>query len=294
MQITKATILAIAPNANAKIVAQLPASLNYWLPKYGMANKLVVAMFLAQAAEETDGFKTLREYASGAAYEGRKDLGNTQPGDGVRFAGEGIFMQTGRTNYTKEVAELGLDLVNHPDLLLIVDNAVHAACQYWQDHKLTPLALTSDIVGVTQKINGGQNGVVTRKLYYTRALKIITEDITKGNVVMLTGIKTYLLTTVLGTLSATLATTGAIDPKTGIGGALVAAALFALRHGLATSTATIIASISGVISTVLSSMGLATEATIADTVKAAVTEALAEQAAATTAATVATAVATPK
>ena len=43
-------------------------------------------MFLAH---ESNGLATLEEYASGEAYEGRRDLGNTQPVDGVRFKGRG-------------------------------------------------------------------------------------------------------------------------------------------------------------------------------------------------------------
>lgn len=177
MIITTDHIKAICPNGDPRITAALPNALNHWLPIYGMTDRHVVTMFLGQAAEETDGFKTLKEYASGAAYEGRADLGNTQPGDGVRFAGKGIFMQTGRANYTAEGKELGLDLVNHPELLLVVDNAVQAACAYWRDHHLTPLAMSDDIVAVTRKINGGENGLASRETYWHRAQNVITENL---------------------------------------------------------------------------------------------------------------------
>jgi putative chitinase len=177
MVITARLLLALAPFANKNLADGLAPAMNKWLPIYGMTQKLIVQHFLAQAAEETDGFKTLKEYASGKAYEGRKDLGNIHPGDGVKYAGEGIFMQTGLENYSIEAKELGLDLVHHPELLQIADNAVHAACQYWQDRKITPLALANDIKAVTHKVNGGVNGLATRELYLRRAVLLITSDL---------------------------------------------------------------------------------------------------------------------
>ncbi len=63
--------------------------------------ELRIAMFLAQAGEETDGLQTMREYASGSEYEPRTDLGNIYPGDGERFAGRGALQTTGRTAYTR-------------------------------------------------------------------------------------------------------------------------------------------------------------------------------------------------
>ena len=98
------------------------------------------------------------------------------------------------------------------------------------------------------------------------------------------GMKTYILTSILATISGTLASTGNLDPKTGLGGILVAGCLFALRHGLTTSVASIIAALAGVVQNAISS-SMPTEAGIAGLVKQAVTEALAEQAAAATTST---------
>jgi len=177
MILTKEHLRAISPFANDKLITALAPAMMHWLPIYGITNKHAVWMFLGEGAEETDGFKTLEEYASGAAYEGRKDLGNIHPGDGVKDKGRGIFMTTGATNYAAEAKELGIDLVNHPELLLIADNAVHAACAYWQDRNMGPAALVDDIVIDTRKVNGGLNGLAARRTYWGRAKLVVTEDL---------------------------------------------------------------------------------------------------------------------
>lgn len=81
------------------------------------------AYILGTAYHESDRFRTMEEYASGAAYEGRKTLGNTQPGDGVRFKGRGFVQITGRRNYTDWAKRLGVDLVGNPALAARLDHA---------------------------------------------------------------------------------------------------------------------------------------------------------------------------
>ncbi len=46
------------------------------------------------------------------------ELGNTVPGDGVRFHGRGYVQLTGRRNYAKAGAETGVDLLADPDRAL--------------------------------------------------------------------------------------------------------------------------------------------------------------------------------
>jgi RHS repeat-associated protein len=75
-----------------------------------------IAYVLATAQHETDQGRTLTEYASGRAYEGRKDLGNTQPGDGPRYKGRGYVQLTGRRNYQFYSDLLGVDLIDNPEL----------------------------------------------------------------------------------------------------------------------------------------------------------------------------------
>lgn len=82
------------------------------------------AYVLGTAYHESDRFRTMEEYASGSAYEGRNMLGNTQPGDGVRFKGRGFVQITGRRNYTDWAKRLGVDLVGSPALAARLDHAV--------------------------------------------------------------------------------------------------------------------------------------------------------------------------
>src|SRR5690349_12430119 len=92
----------------AAVVVQGIVDNQHWLSDGGIDTSARVAEFLAQACLETDYFKTLQEYASGVAYEGRKDLGNTYTGDGKKFKGRGIFQCTGRANYTIYGKRLGI------------------------------------------------------------------------------------------------------------------------------------------------------------------------------------------
>lgn len=89
-----------------------------------------IAMWLAQIGHESDGFNATEEYASGAAYEGRTDLGNTQPGDGVRFKGRGWCMVTGRYNYAA-FSRWAFDGGLVPSDTYFVDNPEELADQKW-------------------------------------------------------------------------------------------------------------------------------------------------------------------
>jgi putative chitinase len=104
---------------------------------YSINTFLRRAHFLAQIRKESDGFCTLTEYASGKDYEGRNDLGNIKPGDGVRYRGRGLIQLTGRTNYRHIGKLLNLPLEENPDLAIVPENAVKLSCLFWQTRHIT-------------------------------------------------------------------------------------------------------------------------------------------------------------
>lgn len=93
-------------------------------------------------------------------YGGRKDLGNTETGDGYRFRGRGAIGLTGRANYERAGKALGLDLVNNPDLAADPAVAAKVATWYWKDKKgLSEAAKNGDVERVRKLVNGGYNGL---------------------------------------------------------------------------------------------------------------------------------------
>lgn len=137
---------------------------------------LRVCHFVAQCALESDHFNTLTEYASGAAYEGRRDLGNTLPGDGVRFKGRGVIQITGRTNYQAVSKGLGVDVVAAPERLAEPELGVLAALWFWKTHGCAVPADADDIRAVTRIVNGGYRALADREAFLARAKRIIPQD----------------------------------------------------------------------------------------------------------------------
>jgi putative chitinase len=127
------------------------------------------AAFIAQVGHESGQLRYVRELASGAAYEGRADLGNVVTGDGTRYKGRGLIQITGRANYKTCAAALGLDLINHPELLEQPINACRSAAWFWKSHGLNELADAGDQIKITRRINGGTNGLAERLAFFESA-----------------------------------------------------------------------------------------------------------------------------
>ena len=146
------------------------------MQEFQITSYLREAAFLAQLAHESGELRYLEEIASGAAYEGRKDLGNTQPGDGKRYKGRGPIQLTGRANYQKYGDLLGLDLINNPTMAATPQVGFRIAGQFWQLNGLNPLADQQNFKEITKRINGGYNGLVDRTMYYDRAKRVLNKN----------------------------------------------------------------------------------------------------------------------
>lgn len=148
---------------------ELGLAANVHLRSFGiMDNSLRLIHFLAQLTHESGNFRYMEEIASGVAYEGRKDLGNTQPGDGKRYKGRGPIQLTGRTNYRKYGQQLGIDFENNPDIVAIPSIGFMVACKYWSDKDLNAFADQDDVLAITHRINGGHNGLADRKAHLAK------------------------------------------------------------------------------------------------------------------------------
>ncbi len=173
--ITAKMLASLSAKERASFMAPLAAAMNEFFPAYEITTELRIEHFLAQALHESDGFRTLEEYASGDAYDTRTDLGNTRArdGDGRRFKGRGIFQTTGRTNYAAAGKTMGFDAIAHPEWLAQPRYAVWSACIYWKSRKLNALADKDDVKAITRKINGGYNGLEDRVRYLAKCRAVI-------------------------------------------------------------------------------------------------------------------------
>ncbi len=172
MMMTLEQLQTIMPHARRRAGLFLPW-LNDAMIEFDINTLARRASFLSQVGHESGQLLYVRELASGAAYEGRQDLGNTQPGDGVRFKGRGLLQITGRLNYTACMMALDIDCVERPELLELPESACRSAGWFWKAHGLNALADTGDQGRVTKRINGGTNGLADRLALFAVAQRVL-------------------------------------------------------------------------------------------------------------------------
>ena len=100
-------------------------------------------------------------------------MGNPVVGDGSKYRGRGLIQITGRANYKACGEALGLDLINHPELLEKPQHACMSAAWFWSSRGLNTLADADKFDTITRRINGGQNGAADRQALYARALEVM-------------------------------------------------------------------------------------------------------------------------
>lgn len=178
--------------------------------EHGITTPMRMSHFMAQAMTETGGFKVLRESMSysvprmlqifgvgnhsakitaaeapSLAHNERalservyglgnprkaRELGNTQPGDGFLFRGNGVLQTTGRGAHRRMGQPFGLDFEGNPDLVTAPEHALKPALKEWSDNNLNRFADQNDIRTITKRINGGLNGFEDRKAFFARLL----------------------------------------------------------------------------------------------------------------------------
>lgn len=168
------TALFAKMGAAPAIAAELGLAANVHFRTYGILDTgLRLAHFMGQCSHESGGFRYMEEIASGQAYEGRKDLGNTVAGDGRRYKGRGPIQLTGRANYRRVGRQIGIDLESHPEVVSHPSIGLLVGCVYWSDRKLNAKADADDLLGLTRAINGGTNGLQDRKVRTAKAMELI-------------------------------------------------------------------------------------------------------------------------
>ena len=109
------------------------------------------------------------EMIANVVYANRMGNGPIESGEGWKFRGRGLKQLTGKSNHAECGNELGVNLVDNPDLLLEPTYAARSAAWFWQKNKCNTFADVGDIEGLTKRINGGLIGIADRKARYQAA-----------------------------------------------------------------------------------------------------------------------------
>lgn len=143
------------------------------------------AAFLAQIGHESGRLLYVKELwgptGQQTRYEGRADLGNTEPGDGHRYLGRGLLQITGRANYRAIGNVFGVDFENSPELLQTPHWAARSAAYFWHAHGLNELADAGEFDAISDIINRGHrtrkigdaNGYADRLALYEHAKQLL-------------------------------------------------------------------------------------------------------------------------
>ena len=205
MQITIEQIKKIAPGAPDKAASEFVDTFNKWSDKFGITTPLRAANFISQCVHECAELKafeenlnysekgllkvfpkyfnaeTAKQYArkpekiANRVYANRMGNGNEASGDGWKYKGRGAIGLTGRSNYLAYSTSgfcVG-DLMAHPEWLAKSPGCYKSAMWFWWKNGLNAIADTGDVNAVTKRVNGGYNGLDSRKKYLARAKEVL-------------------------------------------------------------------------------------------------------------------------
>jgi putative chitinase len=103
-------------------------------------------------------------------YAMRIGNGDETSGEGWKYRGRGFIQLTGKANYARIGQEMGVDLLNKPDLLLNPKHALHSACAYWAVHKINEAKNTREVTG---RINPALLGLREREAAFEMFKKMV-------------------------------------------------------------------------------------------------------------------------
>lgn len=178
-----ATTLAQAMGCSLARAHEMCAAMNNAMLAADCTTENRAAMWCAQIGHESAGLVYMEEIADGSAYNGRADLGNTQPGDGPRYKGSGPIQLTGRANfrafsgwcYHNGWVPTPRYFEDNPHLVRADPHwGFLAASWYWTVARpgINSMCDNRDLVGVTRAINGGTNGIEDRRVRWNRCLAL--------------------------------------------------------------------------------------------------------------------------
>ena len=183
-------LLAIMPALPRDRALEFIDPLNSAMEKFKIDTPVRVAAFIAQVAHESGCLRYVREIASGAAYDGRADLGNTKAEaiaaaaakgttPGPFYKGRGLIQVTGYDNFAACSQVLFNDrdvLTSHPELLESKQFACLSAAWFWWSRGLNNYADAGLFEKITRRINGGLNGLADREGYWKRAKRALYDN----------------------------------------------------------------------------------------------------------------------
>ena len=182
MDITQKQLLDAVPGLYKARLDEFVASFNMFHAYFGLNTRDRIIHYLAQVFHESGSLRYVEELASGAQYEGRKDLGNTQKGDGKRFKGRGFIQLTGRKNYQDFYNDgwCSDNIIAYPDLVTRYPLNQMVSMWFWDRNNLNDLADLDNgdngeeiVKRITKKVNGGYNHLSERVKFYKMFKKTI-------------------------------------------------------------------------------------------------------------------------